>query len=165
MFRNCFFALSVLVLLSGCGEKHPDGFPKLYPVSVLVTQDGKPLADAAVTLRYPDDTGIWAIGGSSDADGKAQLRTNGYPGAPLGKFKVVVMKENADGMKEWEQASANNDQNAAAKLKAKIHVYSLVKPEFNRPNTTPLEVEVQADTKTLTVDVSPAVKIEQQLAL
>ena len=43
--------LLTLLCFAGCtSQKLPDGMPKLYPVTMTVTQEGKPLADASVML-------------------------------------------------------------------------------------------------------------------
>ena len=156
------FILSI-VFLTGCGgggRKMPAGMPKLYPVSISVTQEGKPLADASVSLRYADPSaGTWAVGGKTDATGIVKLRTDGFPGAPVGKFKVVLIKQDNEGMEEYAAAGAQGDTVAASKVKVKI--WSCVKEEYNDPKKTPLEVEITASTQTLEVDAGPAVKIEQ----
>ena len=150
-----------IAFFTGCGgKKMPAGMPKLYPVSVSVTQEGKPLDDTAVSLRYSDPTaGTWAVGGKTGTDGIAKLYTNGYPGAPLGKFKVVLIKQASEGGKERDEALARGDTAAASKIKVKL--WSCVQEEYNDPEKTPLEVEITASTKTLDVDAGPAVKIEQ----
>ncbi|MDR0871219.1 MAG: DUF4198 domain-containing protein [Planctomycetaceae bacterium] len=156
--------LLLCLISTGCGQKMPDGMPKLRPVSVTVMQEGKPLADAAVSLRYPDAAaGNWAIGGQTDANGIAQLFTNGYAGAPLGKFKVVLFKEIEEGMEEYNKAmaAAMESGNSSAAKKVKVKIWSCVKPEYNDASKTPLEVEITADTKTLSLDAGQAVSIQQ----
>ena len=137
----------------------PAGMPKLYPVLITVTQEGKPLADAGVSLRYADSSaGTWAIGGVTNATGIVKLHTNGFPGAPEGKFKVVLTKQDNEGMAEYEAAGAQGD--AAAARRVKVKIWSCIKEEYNDPSKTPLAVEITASTKTLEVDAGPVVKIE-----
>jgi len=134
--------------------------PKLYPVSISVTQEGKPLADAIVSLRYADPSaGTWTVGGRTEANGQAKLYTNSYPGAPLGKFKVVLLKEENEGLAERAEAEGRGDSAAANQVKVKI--WSCVEAKYNDPKKTPLDVEITADTKMLDVDAGPAVKIDQ----
>jgi hypothetical protein len=161
MFTKRFFSLFLvlsLVFYSGCGgKKMPAGMPKLYPVTISVTQEDKPFADCLVSLRYPDSSlGTWAVGGRTEANGIAKLYTDGYPGAPAGKFKVVLIKQEDVGLKEREQADA------AAASRIQVKIWSCVKPEYNDLAKTPLEVEITKSTKTLSVDAGPAVKIEQK---
>lgn len=138
--------------------------PKLYPVSVSVMQEGTPLADANVSLRYPDSSiGTWAIGGRTDANGNAKLFTNGYPGAPLGTFKVVLIKHESEGLAEREAALNQGGPSAAQRIIPKV--WSCVEAKYNDSEKTPLEVEITTSTKTLSIDAGPVVKIEQKLAL
>ena len=146
----------------------PDGVPKLYPVSVSVTQEGKPLAGATVMLRYADPSaGTWAVTGRTEADGVAKLYTNGYPGAPAGTFKVVLDKREHDGLSEEERVAEIAKLQAAqtgavipdALMQAGIK-WSYVQPEYNDPAKTPLEVEITSSTKMLPVDAGSAVKIK-----
>ena len=149
-----------LIFFIGCSKKMPDGMPKLYPVSISVTQEGKPFADAVVSLRYADPSaGTWAIGGHTGADGTAKLYTQGYPGAPAGKFKVVLIKEDNEGLTERGDAEARGDAAAAKQIKVKI--WSCVEARYNDPKQTPLAVEIAADTKVLDIDAGPAVKIDR----
>ena len=161
-FSTIGLLLFTFVCLSGCGgEKRPDGMPPLYSaVCVKVVQDGKPLEDAIVSLR-PDEKGFtWGIGGRTDAQGVAQLWTHGkYKGAPAGTFKVVVTKEVKDGEKELTEALTRNDEKAAAAIK--VQCFSFVEDKFSSESQTPVKLEITPSSKTLEVDVSPAVKIEK----
>ena len=132
-----------------------------YPVSISVTQKGKPLTDATVSLRSvdPSSTGTWTIGGTTNANGKVELYTNGYRGAPFGKFKVVLFKQENEGLAAREAAANQGDTAAVQRINVKI--WSCVEARYNNPKQTPLEVEIAADTKTLDLDAGPAVKIEQ----
>ena len=149
-----------LVLLAGCGPKMPDGMPKLYPVTITVTQENKPLADALVSLRSVDPaaTGTWTVGGRTDTNGSVELYTDGFRGAPLGKFKVVLIKQETEGMEALSEAQESGGNIANAQKGVKI--WSVVKEEYNSQSQTPLEVEITAGTKTLELDAGPAVKIE-----
>ena len=135
------FLILSLILLSGCEQKMPDGMPKLYsPIILTVTQEKKPLAEVSVLLRSVDSSaGSWSIGGLTDANGSFELYTQGYRGAPLGKFKVILTKEITDDVAR--------------------EVWAYIENEYASVETTPLEVEITASTKTLTVEAGPAVKI------
>lgn len=89
------FLTLTLSVFSGCGgQKLPDGFPKVYQVTVNVVQDGKPLEGANVLFYAEDEANSrWGIGGCTDATGNAIMAVNGkYKGAPAGKYKVTVTK-------------------------------------------------------------------------
>ena len=66
-------------------------------------------------------------------------------------------------MVERQEALGRGDTAAANTIKARL--WSCVKEEYGDPKTTPLEVEITASTKTLTVDAGPAVQIELPLVL
>jgi len=69
----------VTAALVGCGgEKKPVGFPPIYPVTLHVTQEGKPLEGASVALVAPDGSVPWVVGGTTDADGNVKLRESVY---------------------------------------------------------------------------------------
>ena len=153
--------VTALICLTGCtGEKRPPGMPPLYPVDIKVLQDGQPLEDANVSLRPLDKSLSWGIGGTTDAQGTAQLWTHGqYRGAYAGTFKVVVAKEIKEGEKEYIAALDRNDTQAANAIK--VQMFSFVEDKFTLESQTPLEIEVTSSSKTIEVDVSPAVKIEK----
>ncbi|MCL2744778.1 MAG: hypothetical protein FWE67_13095 [Planctomycetaceae bacterium] len=163
--KKLLLVIVLLSFVSGCGgQQRPDGFPKVFPVELTVMQEGKPLATASVSLQSPNTK--WAIGGATDDNGKVKLVTNGYPGAPAGKYKVVIMKVFSEGMEERARISAEgggSEESVAAANKIKVTHYSFVKPEYNDIDKTPVEVEITESTKTLEVDAGPAVKIVLQM--
>jgi hypothetical protein len=83
-----FLAVAVLTIpilaLLGCG----DGGPPLGAVSGIVTLDGKPQPNVAVTF-IPAEGGSPASG-KTDASGKYELFCLDKKGAPLGKHKVAI---------------------------------------------------------------------------
>jgi hypothetical protein len=137
-------------MTGGCsgGPAKPAGFPKLYPVTLVLTQDGKPLAEATATLIPEDKSLKWGSGGFSDAEGKIELKTgNGFAGVPIGKFKVAVTKTITEGM------AASPDEAGDPKT------YTLVEKIYTEPATTTLTLDVTAESKELTLDVGKNVKI------
>lgn len=151
--RTLFFALSLMcaaTIFSGCGRKTPAGMPKLYPCSIEIIQDGKPLGDATVTLATEEHT--WAVSGSTDASGVAKIFTHGtYPGAPLGKYTVVVSKQIVE---EPEQT-----QVSASMIVSGGTAYNLVAPEFGSRDTSPLTLEIKGKTKE-SFDVGESIREE-----
>src|SRR5262249_2342201 len=100
-------ALCALSLVSGCGQSVSTlPVPCMVPVAGRVTVDGKPLS----LPNQPDRDGATAQGlvmfmpqevpgrtdpllatGAVDGEGKYHLMTDGKPGAPAGRYKVVVV--------------------------------------------------------------------------
>lgn len=167
MKKNFLFGcpISLIIVLAiflcGCSEKKPPGLPNLYPVSIQVTQAGVPLDEATVSLVSVDAGSNWIIGGLTDTNGKAQLRTYGkYIGAPAGRFKVVVVKQISEGEKEYVEAMNRNDLAAARKINVKI--FSCVEDQFGDVKKTPLEIEINKSSKIITVDTGTAVRLKRE---
>ncbi len=164
LVSGCLSALAI-----GCSDPRPEGMPDLYPATITVTQDGSPLAGAAVTL-FPQDAALtrWPTGGTTDNSGVVTLHTySTYPGAPAGTFKVTVSKTNTEGDPVPTHPGANatpeqlRDYDRAMKT-GKFEVFQVVAAEHRMPNTTKLSVEVTPNgPNDFTLDVGPAVKDKQ----
>ena len=78
----------------GCGE----GDSRLAPVSGTIRYNGKPLANAYVGF-WPEEKGVRAASGSTDANGFYRLTTfEASDGATIGQHRVMVRaEEKADG--------------------------------------------------------------------
>jgi hypothetical protein len=134
--------------------------PKLFSVQITIIQDGKPLDGALVSLEEPSGNINFTVCGTTNSSGIAELYTHGdYKGAPLGKYKVRVIKnvddergpappehkpEYSKFMDEWKK---NPPQ-----------TYMYVEKQYSDVNTTPLEIEITGK-MTQTLDVGKAVKI------
>jgi len=131
-FSICPVVLCLVV--AGCGgEPKPDGFPKLYPVSLKFIQEGEPCADTLVFL-FPQEKSKWSSGGVTNSDGVAVLRTHGkFVGVPAGKYKLTVQK--------YETVSKGS-QNSELGAPIKIEVYDIIDANYRDPDKTPLEIEV-----------------------
>jgi predicted small lipoprotein YifL len=83
------FCVGLLVPLAGCGNSGP----QLAPVSGKATVNGKELPRGSISLR-PDkaqgNTAIVEPYGDIDGDGNFSILTDKKPGAPLGKYIVLV---------------------------------------------------------------------------
>jgi hypothetical protein len=144
-YRLHFIVVFFLVTSAGCfgSLTKPAELPQLHPLTLTITQDGQPLAEAIVSLKPQDDANKWATGGVSDAQGIVKVKTAGnFPGAPEGKYKVTVIKT------EMElQGSAMVD-------------ISVVDKKLINPTTTTLEVEVTSGKNEVTLDVGKPVRVK-----
>jgi hypothetical protein len=155
--------LLLIVTLFGCSHKSvPDGFPKLVAVTLTLTQEGAPLSGAIVTLIDPNVQ--FSVGGTTDDKGAVVLYTHGkHKGAPLGKYKVRIVKTESDPsppglstpstfsgpeFEAWQKENANRPQ---------PKTYTLVEKQYTQAETTPLELEING-AMTQTLDVGKAVK-------
>jgi hypothetical protein len=168
-YSLCFLCL--VLLAAGCGPTLPKGFPKLYPATLTVTQEGQPLADAEVLLYNATDSSFrWIVRGRTDQSGQVSLKTVATAqvvrsGAPQGTFKVTVIKNRADAIPDLSPV-ASPDEIAAykaemAKLKPKIYWY--VEEQYIDVGKTPIEIEIKAKKNVITVDAGK--KIERAVPI
>ncbi|MDO5565555.1 MAG: hypothetical protein Q4G59_02780 [Planctomycetia bacterium] len=146
--KTNYFVSGLLVLIicvCGCGQKLPDGMPKLRPCSVTIVQAGQPLADATVDLILKEGNAKWSVSGMTDATGRVECITHGlYKGAPEGTYKVVVTKR----------------ENGTKDAKGYLPIYSVVDKKYTDPSTTPLEIVVDAKGCDEKLDAGTPVKIQ-----
>jgi hypothetical protein len=81
-------AVVVLGMQSGCGPGGPD--IDAHPVSGTVTYNGSAVEGASVT--FVPDAGGDAASGTTDASGNYTLNTKGVAGAPVGSYKVKIVR-------------------------------------------------------------------------
>jgi hypothetical protein len=144
----------ISMTITGCGgTTRPPGMPKLYPVTISVIQDDKPLADAVVTL-IPEEVGNqWSSGGATDAKGQLKPMTySQFPGVPEGKYKVCISKQELVGEMDFsDPASPRGNQ----------QLFEVIDPVFKSKDTTTLEMEVSPKSKNnVSFDVGKSVKIK-----
>lgn len=78
------------VMTSGCG---PDGSEKMLPVTGRVLRDGQPLPFGTVSFRPDASRGNASLHhptGAINDQGEYELRTLDKPGAPRGRYRVLV---------------------------------------------------------------------------
>jgi len=130
--------VAFILVITGCGgEPKPDGFPKLYPVSLKFVQEGEPLEGASVVL-VPQSDSKWASGGITDAKGVVTLRTHGkFAGVPAGTYKVRIQKQ------ETGEVPTSTDSTGLTTY-GTATAYDLVNPDYFLPDKTPFAIEVVA---------------------
>lgn len=146
------FVFSTL-LATGCGGKErPEGFPKLYPCTIVVKQDKTPLAGATVMLFSEDGSVNWTVGGGTDGTGTATIFTHGdFEGAPLGKYKVAVTKNIIENAPTQEQL--NNPSFSGPRGEA----FDYVDLKYKTKDSTPLTIEITSGKNTQEYDVGAAI--------
>lgn len=156
LYIVAFLVAAVLLsVVSGCGRKKPDGFPKIYPCNVKITQGGAPLAGAAITLLPTEKAGSrsWVISGTTDDSGVAKIMTETYfVGAPAGKYAVTVTKISSD----WSHAAKTVEEYDAMQERGEESTFTTtysVAPEFADPRQSGLEAQVNEGTNEFTFDV------------
>ena len=162
--KRLFLLVFVSVgMLAGCsGAPRPDGFPKLYPVTLTIQQDGQPLAGAMVML-IPSSPQQWGVGGTTDAQGKVNIRTHGqHDGAPEGNYAVVITKRESVSPVPIEIRNGTIQQQEEWNRKnptARVAIFNLIEAEFQSAETTPLKINVERKTVHQTLDAGKAVRI------
>lgn len=135
-FRNVvvFCLLALLGNVYGCGgDKRPDGMPKIFPCTLTFTQGEKPLAGAQIMLYTKGEPCPWTVGGTTDENGEAAIKTHGkFNGAPKGEWSVVVTKN---------YIVYKNEKDVVG------DVYSNVELDYTDKETTPLEFKTDGKTK------------------
>jgi len=111
--------------------------PPFYQTTFTVLQEGKPLADATVTLIPVDAVNIhWPAGGTTDNKGVLNVKTSEFAGVRAGMFKIVVVKTVTEETK----------------------TYNLVEKVYSHKNITPLTVAIMPGKNEITIDVGKAVR-------
>src|SRR5262249_26137158 len=92
------FSAFFLLVTAGCGGKHPN-LPPQYPVSGLITLDGKPLATAGIMFFPRGETRGTGAFAMTDEAGKYSLKPDhGGPGPREGESAVTISRVvNRDG--------------------------------------------------------------------
>jgi hypothetical protein len=135
----------------------------LYPVTGTLVVGGKPLEKIAVQLM-PVDLASTArpASGTTDAEGKFAILTNGDKGAAAGKYKVVLLvATRATGqqisVEEASKMSGDMSQKMAqAKDSGNRSLASTALPyptEWADASTTPKEVEVTNQPVVINIDI------------
>ena len=137
--------------------------PDLYKTTIVVTQNGAPLADAALSLQSDDPSLKWAVGGKTDASGVCVVKTTyanfSAPGSPEGTFKVQLRKDpeptkpelTADDMASMDRSEIDK-YNALRDAEIKS-LPKVVPADLTSAQTTPVSVSVPAD-KEKAIDVA-----------
>ncbi|MDR1480396.1 MAG: hypothetical protein LBJ00_15780 [Planctomycetaceae bacterium] len=151
---------SELLILSGCSKSRPSDLPELVPVTLKITQEGKPLAGATVNLSATDPISVYTAAGSTDENGVCLLYTHGqYKGSPLGKFKVRVSRTEIIPKPTPRPKSAA--ENEVFMKNAKTNppkTYQFVEEVYTKAELTPLEIEITGAMEK-SFDVGKAVKV------
>jgi hypothetical protein len=122
-------SLAACALLAwGCGQSGP----KLAPVSGKVTLDGKPLPGGTVSFYADATKGNQSkdIPTGKIKEGSYELLTEGRKGAPPGAYKVVVF------------ADQYSTDAPPLPIGTAEQPRSIINTRYNRPDRTPLAVEV-----------------------
>jgi 5-hydroxyisourate hydrolase-like protein (transthyretin family) len=148
--------LTLLIAVVGCSPSNrPKDLPTLYPCTVVITQDGKPLAEATVEFTPVDSANAkYRAASVTDANGTVSMTTYGFAGVPAGKYKVVVSKVLLDNLEYADNKSTGQ------KEVVNFNKYKVVDSKYSSAETTPHEIEITNKKKneTYSFDVGKTIK-------
>jgi len=85
-----------MLVIVGCGKRlppPPDGMPPIVPCVVEVRFGGQAIEDVTILFQPKNTTDQWSAGGTTDAKGKAVMKTGGYySGVVPGEYAVSFRK-------------------------------------------------------------------------
>ncbi|MDO4587702.1 MAG: hypothetical protein Q4C95_10450 [Planctomycetia bacterium] len=153
-----YFSIALLLIVSfvviGCskGPKKPKELPKLYPLTITLTQEGVPCAEAHINLEPVEkkESFKWSLGGLTDANGVLKIMTNGnWDGCPEGEYIVRVSKEVI-----LERAEAQ--EGAGEGMPTKI--IRTIPKKYGSKSTSDLKITVKAGQNDEKLDIGPAIE-------
>ncbi|SIO57072.1 hypothetical protein SAMN05444166_5340 [Singulisphaera sp. GP187] len=152
-------AFAALVVISpGCGDD--SGLSARYPVTGKVTYKGVPVKKAAINFQPNDPDGRPA--GGKVENGEFVLTTlSPSDGAIPGKYKVTVDDRELDADAIQSQADAEGKKKGVSYAVIPQHLQanalkkmkSVLPGKYQIASTSDIEVEVKAETNTLTFDL------------
>ncbi|MDO5554688.1 MAG: hypothetical protein Q4G68_13095 [Planctomycetia bacterium] len=164
--KCCIYVLAITCALSwlaGCNSATPDSVGKIYPVSLTLTQESKPLVGATVALISDDPNAQYTVGGASDEQGTVSIFTDGrYEGAKPGHYKVVVSKVETEEIPKapLDLQSPEFDSWAQTYSNRSAKSWTLVDHKFGNASTTPLEITVVAGKNEFPLDCGKQIRKE-----
>jgi hypothetical protein len=128
-------ALALVTTSCGSGSS-------LYPVEGTVTFQDRPAVGALVVFFPEADSSVNAVvpSGTVGDDGRFTLNTNGAPGAPAGKYKVVVQIPVSAAAAPQVKGLGGGEERQQARYVAGL---------FAARATTPLAAEVKTGSTTI----------------
>jgi hypothetical protein len=149
------FVLITMITI-GCSQNIHEGLPPLYPCNITVIQDGKPLAEANVSLVRVDGDMKWVVCGETNSSGVTAIQTQmRYTGAPEGTYKVRISKTVSEGEPKLV-SSGDSEQPLSV---GEIPSYFVIDPKYDHFNTTPFEISIaKGKTNAESFDVGQSVK-------
>lgn len=158
LLKTQYFYLSVIFVATiflGCSRSNlPKDIPKLYSVTIMLTQENIPLANASVFL-YPTNGTKWNAGGTTGANGKVELWTHGkYYGVSEGRYKIIVNKYEVGPEKPNAERIFNKTGNYPMP-----DSFSFIDIKYTNLNETPLEITVAKNKRIFSFDLGPAVRV------
>ncbi len=160
--------LACAMCIAGCGKKYPKDFPKVYPITVTVTDGATPLSDVVVTFLSVGTGPSYAVSGITDASGNAKIITaqGAYvaDGLPPGDYVITLVDDIKTDMgipPEQIAAMSRAEQGELEKKRQEmIKAYKRkVTDKFNKSggkteNRSPVRFTAKEEKNELKIDIS-----------
>ncbi|MDR1271086.1 MAG: hypothetical protein LBK82_16350 [Planctomycetaceae bacterium] len=154
MLRNNFIFFCCLTMVCfGCSNA-PNGFPKVVPCVVVVTDNGLPIADVFVSIQTVPPTESLSVIAYTDAQGKATMQTvlgtYAKTGIPAGKI-VMVLDKSPDIPHTKSETERNNMSPAEglaymAKIETEyLKLPNSIPPPLRTANISPLTKDTSSE--------------------
>jgi hypothetical protein len=153
--KQLIYYTMLSLFLVGCSRSSvPNDLPKLYPCTITITQDGKPLEKATVELFSSEGQAKYKSVTITNPQGVAIMSTYGYQGTPIGKYKVVVSKDIEDDFIYGMSSTGTKEVTAST-------LYRTVEAQYSDAKTTPHEIEITGKEKITeaTFDAGKPIKV------
>lgn len=131
-----FLFVFALALQMGCNRdtRRPADMPELFPVSITITAEGKPMEGATVTLIGKTRSKYSSSSAVTDASGVAVLKTYTFEGVPLGQYVVTVEKRGVEGAKEVQIDGITDSVGGK--------IYQYVDSKYSNEQSSPFSIDV-----------------------
>jgi len=145
---------TALLLQAGCGGDHgrPADLPRLFPVSITITQENQPLEGATVTVVSKTPSKYGTSSGTTNASGTVTLRTYGFNGVPAGEYAVMVTRVGDENQRESLTPEGET-------VMVGGQAFNYVDVQFSDESTTPLSLTVTERGARETFEVGAPVRI------
>jgi hypothetical protein len=144
-FLTMFFV--TFIAFSGCNRDYsrPSDLPKLVPCEITIKQEGVPLSGGNVTIfNIASGVKFRTAGGVTDNSGVAILKTYGFKGVPVGKYKVTASKTILDNKEVEVTVSKSGD-----KITKGLKTYQLVDSQYVYADNSDFEIEIVSSGKNI----------------
>ena len=159
-----FLMATIGLFCAGCGGvQRPDGFPKLYPLAVVVQNNGQPIDEVRFQLISGDASVPWGVGGRTNSSGEgAALTFQGTyskNGCPEGTFTVILRRTLLTGLElseeEYLKLSVTEQDAYSARIEeARRKQPKIIPDAFASAATNPVIIEVTKDTRSVVFELS-----------
>ncbi|MDR1270181.1 MAG: hypothetical protein LBK82_11715 [Planctomycetaceae bacterium] len=160
--RYFIVVLPLLLLFVGCSQTPPE-LRNLHPVTITVTDQGKPIENVLVSLVNKQEQSLRGCSAATNKQGVAvivtSVRDKSVSGAAAGEYKVVLMRnvplpEDLQFYPQETTLPEAEQEAKAAKRNAFIEKNNIIPQNLQSSETSPIDLTVEGKNCLLTIDIS-----------